>query len=67
MCIINIYNYNYGTTNIAGCIFSHTMSYFPLPVFQDMIKFGFSSREYVLLHENSHNDDPPASTVDPPS
>ena len=28
-----------------------------LPHAQDMIKFGFSSREYVLLHEDSRDSD----------
>ena len=27
---------------------------------QDMIKFGFSSREYVILHENSKDATAPA-------
>ena len=29
-----------------------------MPVlYQDMLKFGFSSREYIILHENSKGDE----------
>lgn len=31
---------------------------------KDVLKFGFSSREYVLLHENSNNDDDDDFIVD---
>ena len=32
---------------------------------QDMIKFGFSSREYVILHENSKDSDASPATAAP--
>ena len=41
-------------------------------LFQDVLKFGFSSREYVMLHENSKDEEqddsgnesaPPPATV----
>ena len=34
---------------------------------QDMIKFGFSSREYVILHENSKDSDASPATAAAPA